>query len=278
MLPILRNARGRHPRRRSRDPRGGRRRRHDLAPAALPGGAAAGRAGDHGRRAHRRGLDHRARRRSPRRSARPASATTSSPACRPRTGSSCCSAARPRRRWRWSPTSCWAWSRPARARRSLRLVLAGAVGPGGRRRRWRVAPLARRLGKPATYVVGAKNFSEQYILAELMADRLEAAGARGQPQGGPGLGGRLPRAGGRRDRRLRRLFRHALDQRPEPQGQPRPRRGAEAAHRRAEAPRRRRWCWARWASRTPTPSPCGPTAPRRWASPPSPTWRARRRS
>ncbi|WP_297509392.1 glycine betaine ABC transporter substrate-binding protein [uncultured Caulobacter sp.] len=31
-------------------------------------------------------------------------------------------------------------------------------------------------GRPA-YVVGAKNFSEQYILAELMADRLEAEGA-----------------------------------------------------------------------------------------------------
>ena len=31
--------------------------------------------------------------------------------------------------------------------------------------------------KPATYVVGAKNFSEQYILAELMADRLERTGA-----------------------------------------------------------------------------------------------------
>jgi len=33
-------------------------------------------------------------------------------------------------------------------------------------------------GRPATYVVGAKNFSEQYILAELMADRLERQGAR----------------------------------------------------------------------------------------------------
>lgn len=31
-------------------------------------------------------------------------------------------------------------------------------------------------GRP-TYVIGAKNFSEQYILAELMADRLEARGA-----------------------------------------------------------------------------------------------------
>ena len=33
-------------------------------------------------------------------------------------------------------------------------------------------------GKPAAYVVGAKNFSEQYILAEVMADRLQAAGAQ----------------------------------------------------------------------------------------------------
>jgi osmoprotectant transport system permease protein len=37
-------------------------------------------------------------------------------------------------------------------------------------------PLAS-LGRPASYVIGAKNFSEQYILAELMADRLERAGA-----------------------------------------------------------------------------------------------------
>ena len=39
-----------------------------------------------------------------------------------------------------------------------------------------VAPIAQ-FGKPPAYVVGAKNFSEQYILAELMADRLERAGA-----------------------------------------------------------------------------------------------------
>jgi osmoprotectant transport system permease protein len=32
--------------------------------------------------------------------------------------------------------------------------------------------------KPAAYVVGAKNFSEQYIVAELMAGRLERAGAQ----------------------------------------------------------------------------------------------------
>jgi osmoprotectant transport system permease protein len=32
-------------------------------------------------------------------------------------------------------------------------------------------------GRPAAYVVGAKNFSEQYILAELMASRLERTGA-----------------------------------------------------------------------------------------------------
>lgn len=39
-----------------------------------------------------------------------------------------------------------------------------------------LAPLAS-FGSHATYVVGAKNFSEQYILAELMAARLEQAGA-----------------------------------------------------------------------------------------------------
>jgi len=60
--------------------------------------------------------------------------------------------------------------------RSLRLVLIGAagliIGVGAA-----VAPLAG-LGKTGSYVVGAKNFSEQYILAELMASRLEAAGAQ----------------------------------------------------------------------------------------------------
>jgi osmoprotectant transport system permease protein len=40
-----------------------------------------------------------------------------------------------------------------------------------------VAPLAAGLARPASYVIGAKNFSEQYILAEVMADRLEGQGA-----------------------------------------------------------------------------------------------------
>ena len=40
-----------------------------------------------------------------------------------------------------------------------------------------VAPLAAGLTRPASYVIGAKNFSEQYILAEVMADRLEGQGA-----------------------------------------------------------------------------------------------------
>ena len=48
------------------------------------------------------------------------------------------------------------------------IVLGGALA---------LAPLAG-FGKPAAYVIGAKNFSEQYILAEVMADRLEATGAR----------------------------------------------------------------------------------------------------
>ncbi|MBX3483279.1 ABC transporter permease/substrate-binding protein [Phenylobacterium sp.] len=39
-----------------------------------------------------------------------------------------------------------------------------------------VSPLVS-FGRPAAYIVGAKNFSEQYILAELMASHLEHAGA-----------------------------------------------------------------------------------------------------
>ncbi|WP_374576756.1 glycine betaine ABC transporter substrate-binding protein [Phenylobacterium sp.] len=48
----------------------------------------------------------------------------------------------------------------------LALGAAGAISP-----LWAI-------GKPASYVIGAKNFSEQYILAELMAQRLEDGGAR----------------------------------------------------------------------------------------------------
>jgi osmoprotectant transport system permease protein len=61
-------------------------------------------------------------------------------------------------------------------KRSPRLVLIGLagllIGVAAA-----VAPLAG-LGKTGSYVVGAKNFSEQYILAELMAGRLEKAGAQ----------------------------------------------------------------------------------------------------
>ncbi|CAN5871427.1 glycine betaine ABC transporter substrate-binding protein [soil metagenome] len=61
------------------------------------------------------------------------------------------------------------------AKRDRRLMIIGAVGllVGIV---IAVLPLVS-FGKPASYVVGAKNFSEQYILAELMADRLEKAGA-----------------------------------------------------------------------------------------------------
>ncbi len=41
-----------------------------------------------------------------------------------------------------------------------------------------LAPMAASFGRPPAYVVGAKNFSEQYILADLMARRLGRAGAR----------------------------------------------------------------------------------------------------
>ena len=62
------------------------------------------------------------------------------------------------------------------ARRDLRRVAAGTAGL--------VAGVALALlplagaGQGTAYVVGAKNFSEQYILAELMAHRLERTGAR----------------------------------------------------------------------------------------------------
>jgi osmoprotectant transport system permease protein len=61
-------------------------------------------------------------------------------------------------------------------RRSARLVLVGVAGLliGVS---LAVAPLLG-LGKTGSYVIGAKNFSEQYILAELMAGRLERAGAQ----------------------------------------------------------------------------------------------------
>ena len=62
----------------------------------------------------------------------------------------------------------------ARTRRTG-LVVAGlagiVIGAGAA-----LAPLAS-FGQQAAYVVGAKNFSEQYILAELMAARLEKTGA-----------------------------------------------------------------------------------------------------
>ena len=56
-----------------------------------------------------------------------------------------------------------------------RLVIVGAAGllAGVA---LALLPLAA-TGKPASYTIGAKNFSEQYILAELMAGRLEADGA-----------------------------------------------------------------------------------------------------
>ncbi|WP_174301381.1 ABC transporter permease/substrate-binding protein [Caulobacter sp. S45] len=63
------------------------------------------------------------------------------------------------------------------ARRSrLRLALGGAGLLAGTV--LALAPLAAGAGGPKPYVIGAKNFSEQYILADLMSDRLKATGAR----------------------------------------------------------------------------------------------------
>ena len=79
-------------------------------------------------------------------------------------------------------------------------------------------------------MIGAKNFSEQYILADLMADRLEKTAARGWPRKND-LGSVIAfraLAGNEIDA-LRGLFGHPLDH------------GAEA-HGHA---RRGRSCWPR---------------------------------
>lgn len=64
----------------------------------------------------------------------------------------------------------------AARRRSVGLAIAGAVGLVVAVV-LAITPLIS-FGRPAAYVVGAKNFSEQYILAELIAWRLERAGAQ----------------------------------------------------------------------------------------------------
>jgi len=63
----------------------------------------------------------------------------------------------------------------AARRRSRRLAIMGLAGLVAGVA-LALLPLAG-LGKAGTYVVGAKNFSEQYILAELMARRLQGEGA-----------------------------------------------------------------------------------------------------
>lgn len=63
------------------------------------------------------------------------------------------------------------------ARRDLRRVIAGAAGLVAGVA-LALLPLLPRGEGAAAYVVGAKNFSEQYILAEVIAQRLEATGAR----------------------------------------------------------------------------------------------------
>jgi osmoprotectant transport system permease protein len=78
--------------------------------------------------------------------------------------------------------------------------LLGIIETGvARRNRWRTAvgalvlmagigaaALPMRLGSTATYVVGAKSFTEQFILAELMAARIAAAGGTTERRAGLG--------------------------------------------------------------------------------------------
>ena len=138
-----------------------------------------------------------------------------------------------------------------------------------------LAALVPGLTRPqATYVIGAKTFTEQYVLAALIKQRLDGGRAVGVAAPGARLQRAVRRAGRQRDRRRRGLFRHAL-------GQP------HAAQRRAAA-RERRWpscragwrrrtasaCWAGSDSKTPMRWRCRARRRRRSASARSPIWRA----
>jgi hypothetical protein len=59
------------------------------------------------------------------------------------------------------------------------------------------APLLAGAGAPPAYVVGAKNFSEQFILAELMGERLQAVGATVERRDGLGSAVAFRRLAGR---------------------------------------------------------------------------------
>ena len=80
---------------------------------------------------------------------------------------------------------------------ALVLVVLGALVPG--------------LSRPhATYLIGAKPFAEQYILAALIEQRLRAADLTAGAARGPRLERDLQCLGGGRHRRLRRLLRNRL--------------------------------------------------------------------
>ena len=65
---------------------------------------------------------------------------------------------------------------------------------------------------PSSYIVGAKTFTEQYVLSALIAERLRAAGLVGKLARGARLQRDLRCARRQRYRRLCRLFRHAVAQ------------------------------------------------------------------
>ena len=87
----------------------------------------------------------------------------------------------------------------------LALVVLAALAPGYASTR-------------GTYVIGAKPFTEQYVLAALLEQRLAAAGLSSAHRDGARLGGDLQCARCGRHRCLCRLFRHDLDQRNAPHG------------------------------------------------------------
>ena len=180
LLPILRNTVAGLARHRSRGPRGGGRRRHDANAAPAPRRAAAGAAGDRGGHPHRDRVDRRDGDALDAGRGRRASATTSSAACRRGTRRRL-SAARRRRLLALGLDGSLASVGLATGARRRRAARRSASPASRARRARRRDALARRAAPgPRPVRIGAKTFTEQYVLAEILARQIARA-RRGAP-------------------------------------------------------------------------------------------------
>ena len=169
--------------RRSRDPRGRARRRHDAAAIAVHGRTAAGAAGDDGGHPHRGGLGDRHR-----------DAVDADRADQPRQLHLCGAAdpelgvravrlPRRRRAGARGRSIAGADRRRACATAAGFAPSLGGVGIAALVAATLVPSMAR---SPSSYIVGAKTFAEQYVLSALIAQRLRAAGLSASSREGLG--------------------------------------------------------------------------------------------